>query len=198
MNKYAAGGLIFAAGSAVGALVTWLICRKEIKIKEEEIQSVISSFTKMQEENAKANREKPDILSVAEAMTKTANELVTHTVDYSKISIEEDSEEEIEEEEPPVAPLYEEVNHDEPYVLNRLPYAGEDDDYTRFEVKLYSDGTYADRYDKELEIEEYIGRKMMDYAINSDQDEIFIRNEELLLDIDITKDARTYDEVMFG
>ena len=33
---------------------------------------------------------------------------------------------------------------------------------------------------------------------NTDKDEVFIRNEDLGLDIDITKDTRTYDEVMFG
>ena len=34
--------------------------------------------------------------------------------------------------------------------------------------------------------------------IITDKDEIFIRKDELSLDLDITKDARTYDEVRFG
>ena len=59
-------------------------------------------------------------------------------------------------------------------------------------------GTMIDSRDQEMEIEEYIGKNMMDYIANTDKDEIIIRNDELSLDLDITKDARTYDEVMFG
>ena len=39
---------------------------------------------------------------------------------------------------------------------------------------------------------------MMDYVENTEKDEIFIRNDELNIDVDIRKDTRTYDEVMFG
>ena len=208
--------LIFIAGSIVGAGITFLTTRKILNDKAEakyealyqkDKQSLIDSIAEYREKDkkrAEAAREKPPLTLYVDAINK-ANEREAAKearVNYSSISTGNvKGEEEIEDD--AEAPLIDTTLIDEdtdtsgPYVMKRWPNPSESE-YTQLEVTYYSDGTYADTRDTEMEIEDYIGKKMMDYVANTDKDEIFIRNDELGLDIDITKDSRTYDEVMFG
>lgn len=208
--------LIFIAGSIVGAGITFLTTRKILNDKAEakyealyqkDKQSLIDSIAEYREKDkkrAEAAREKPPLTLYVDAINK-ANEREAAKearVNYSSISTGNvKDEEEIEDD--AEAPLIDTTLIDEdtdtsgPYVMKRWPNPSESE-YTQLEVTYYSDGTYADTRDTEMEIEDYIGKKMMDYVANTDKDEIFIRNDELGLDIDITKDSRTYDEVMFG
>lgn len=208
--------LIFIAGSIVGAGITFLTTRKILNDKAEakyealyqkDKQSLIDSIAEYREKDkkrAEAAREKPPLTLYVDAINK-ANEREAAKearVNYSSISTGNVKEEE-EIEDDAEAPLIDSTLIDEgtdtsgPYVMKRWPNPSESE-YTQLEVTYYSDGTYADTRDTEMEIEDYIGKKMMDYVANTDKDEIFIRNDELGLDIDITKDSRTYDEVMFG
>lgn len=208
--------LIFIAGSIVGAGITFLTTRKILNDKAEakyealyqkDKQSLIDSIAEYREKDkkrAEAAREKPPLTLYVDAINK-ANEREAAKearVNYSSISTgNAKGEEEIEDD--AEAPLIDTTLIDEdtdtsgPYVMKRWPNPSESE-YTQLEVTYYSDGTYADTRDTEMEIEDYIGKKMMDYVANTDKDEVFIRNDELGLDIDITKDSRTYDEVMFG
>lgn len=208
--------LIFIAGSIVGAGITFLTTRKILNDKAEakyealyqkDKQSLIDSIAEYREKDkkrAEAAREKPPLTLYVDAINK-ANEREAAKearVNYSSISTGNvKGEEEIEDD--AEAPLIDTTLIDEdtdtsgPYVMKRWPNPSESE-YTQLEVTYYSDGTYADTRDTEMEIEDYIGKKMMDYVANTDKDEVFIRNDELGLDIDITKDSRTYDEVMFG
>lgn len=208
--------LIFITGSIVGAGITFLTTRKILNDKAEakyealyqkDKQSLIDSIAEYREKDkkrAEAAREKPPLTLYVDAINK-ANEREAAKearVNYSSISTGNAKEEE-EIEDDAEAPLIDSTLIDEdtdtsgPYVMKRWPNPSESE-YTQLEVTYYSDGTYADTRDTEMEIEDYIGKKMMDYVANTDKDEIFIRNDELGLDIDITKDSRTYDEVMFG
>jgi hypothetical protein len=205
--------LIFIAGSIIGAGITFLTTRKILNDKAEakyealyqkDKQSLIDSIAEYREKDkkrAEAAREKPPLTLYVDAINK-ANEREAARVNYSSISTGNAKEEE-EIEDDAEAPLIDSTLIDEdtdtsgPYVMKRWPNPSESE-YTQLEVTYYSDGTYADTRDTEMEIEDYIGKKMMDYVANTDKDEIFIRNDELGLDIDITKDSRTYDEVMFG
>lgn len=208
--------LIFIAGSIVGAGITFLTTRKILNYKAEakyealyqkDKQSLIDSIAEYREKDkkrAEAAREKPPLALYVDAINKANEREATKEarVNYSSISTGNVKEEE-EIEDDAEAPLIDSTLIDEdtdtsgPYAMKRWPNPSESE-YTQLEVTYYSDGTYADTRDTEMEIEDYIGKKMMDYVANTDKDEIFIRNDELGLDIDITKDSRTYDEVMFG
>ena len=217
--------IIFLTGSLVGAGITYIATKKIVEDKankkfealyQEELQSVKESYKYLAEADKKRAEEaknKPSLAVYTEAMEKakeremarqtamtTAN---SHYTNYSNITTTMNTLEDNDIEDDANAPLIdntlidEETDTSQPYVLKRWPNPSESE-YTQIEVTYYSDGTYADKLDAEMEIEDYIGKKMMDYVSNSDKDEIFIRNEELYIDIDITKDPRTYDEVMFG
>lgn len=206
--------IIFLVGAAISSGITYFVTKKVIEEKveikyeaqyQEELKSVKESFAYLAEEDrkkAEAAKSKPSIDIYTEAINKARareEEAEARKVNYSKpatIGLEDD---EIEDD--ANTPLIdttiidEDTDTSQPYILKRIP---DDEDYTRVSVTYYADGTYADSRDTEMEIEEYIGKKMMDYVANTDKDEVFIRNEDLGLDIDITKDTRTYDEVMFG
>lgn len=223
MNNILKGGIIFSAGAGIGAVTSWFITKRVCDEKRhEEIKEVVKSFVQLQkdnEEKAELAKNKPDILTVAKAMQATEATTMEHEsephpnpfgdisvpkTNYAKIpegeisENKEPAEDLIDISDPPLGPANAEADTKEPYILNRPPHEDDEPFYTVITVMYYMDGTYADTHGREMEIEEYIGRKMMEYIENSKDDEIFIRNDALELDFDIVKDARTYDEVMFG
>ena len=213
--------IIFIAGSLVGAGITFLTTRQIIEKKAEEKYEALyekdkkswmesmSEYLEKDKKRAEAAKNKPTLADYAQAVAKARERELAEAmekeerINYSSISAATTEEQTEEVEDDAEAPLIDKTLIDEdtdtskPYILKRWPSAAESD-YTQLEVTYYSDGTYADSRDAEMEIEDYIGKKMMDYVANTDKDEVFIRNDELALDIDITKDNRTYDEVMFG
>lgn len=198
--------IIFVSGLAVGAVGAWLITKHHYRqIADEEIESVKQSFKKLQEDaqkRADAAKNKPDMTAYME-MTKAKEEPEapeTKVINYSGFTSDNEPEEQevINREDLLPKPIDAKVDRTKPYLINRLPYSTEDPDYTSITVVYYADGTYADSHGTEMEIEDYIGSALMGYIEETDKEELFIRNEELGVDIDIVKDARTYDEIMFG
>ena len=214
--------IIFTVGALIGAGVSWFVTQQYYKkIADEEIESVKESFSYLQkeaQERADAAKNKPsiDIMAQALKMQKESLPTVDHSslddtqepdtnkVNYSNFSAEEIEETESEDEPEPeeyelqIAPIKDTKGNGEPYVLKQPSRDSEPPYYTTILLIYYSDGTYADSHGVEHEVEDYIGRKMMEYVEKTDKDEVFIRNDELQIDLDIVKDARTYDEVMFG
>lgn len=218
--------IIFLTGTIIGSGVTYILTKTVIgkKVEEkyekqyqEELQSVKDSFAYLAAEDkkkAEVAKNKPPLAIYTQALDQARAreaEADKNRFNYSNVSTQSRSDDadpgslgeavaqEMDEEDAPIDTtlIDETTDTSQPYILKRWPSTSESD-YTQLEVTYYSDGTYADSRDQEMEIEEYIGKTMMDYIANTDKDEIFIRNDELSLDLDITKDARTYDEVMFG
>ena len=208
--------IIFLVGTVIGSGITFLVTKKIVEKKAEEkyeaiyqkdLESVKASFMELNEaakERAAAAREKPSLEIYTEALNKAKEREAEKKINYTNFTEEAKTEESEEDNEDENTPLVDKTLIDEttdtsqPYILKRMPNPNEDPNFTPIEVTYYADGTYADSRDAEMEIEDYIGRKMMDYVENTDKDEVFIRNEELCIDVDIRKDTRTYDEVMFG
>ena len=202
--------IIFVVGAAIGATGAWFFTKRYYKKKaDEEIESVKQSFKKLQEDaqkRANAAKNKPDLSVYMEALNKSEENQEPETpnepkvINYSGFTEmpEPEDTEVIDRKELLPKPIEPNVDRTKPYLINRLPYADEDPDYTQITVIYYADGTYADPHGKEMEIEDYIGVNMMGYIEETDKEEVFIRNEELGVDIGIVKDARTYDEIMFG
>lgn len=203
--------IIFTIGAGIGAAAAWYFTKRYYKkLADDEIASVKDAFAKLREDaqkRAEAAKNKPDLSKYVEALNKIEErevknnpeqEVNTHAVNYTDFT-EEDEENDIPVREKLMPqPIEKNVDRTKPYLLNRMPYSDEDPDYTQIEVRYYADGTYADSQGREMEIEDYIGANLMGYVEETDKDEIFIRNEELGVDIDIVKDVRTYDDIMFG
>jgi len=210
--------IIFAIGVALGSVITFAVLNKKLDNKhkalyEKELESVRQAFAAYSEsakEKAEASKNKPslDIYTKALDMARKQEldessikniEVDAHKIDYSNFQGEDFEETDSDEPEVDNSTLVEPgTDMTKPYILKRMPSPNERPYYTPINIVYYVDGTYADTHGSEMEIEEYIGKAMMDYVEHTEKDEIFIRNDELGIDIDITKSDRTYDEIMFG
>lgn len=197
--------IIFTAGGLIGAGVAWFFTKKYYRERtEKEIESVKEAYDRLKEDiqkRADAAKSKPDLSVYMEALKKSEEKAATSApINYSGFTsgIEEPDEPEPIEYVPTARPIDKEVDHSKPYLLDRMPYPNEKPYHSLITVIYYADGTYADQHGTEVEVEDYIGTDMMGYIEETSKDEIFIRNEELELDVDIIKDNRTYDDVMFG
>ena len=200
----AKNGIIFAAGGLIGAGLAWFFTRRYYRERtEKEIESVKEAYDRLREDaqkRADAAKSKPDLSVYVEALKKAEEkEANTTPINYSGFTDEADQEDEPEETYVHTArPIEKDVDHSKPYLLDRMPYPNEKPYHSLITVIYYADGTYADQHGTEVEIEDYIGSEMMGYIEETSKEEVFIRNEELELDVDIIKDSSTYDEVMFG
>lgn len=197
--------IIFTAGGLIGAGVAWFLTKKYYRERtEKEIESVKEAYDRLKEDiqkRADAAKSKPDLSVYMEALKKSEEKAATPApVNYSGFTsgTEEPDEPEPIEYVSTARPIDKEVDHSKPYLLDRMPYPNEKPYHSLITVIYYADGTYADQHGTEVEVEDYIGTDMMGYIEETSKDEIFIRNEELELDVDIIKDNRTYDDVMFG
>ena len=197
--------IIFTAGGLIGAGVAWFLTKKYYRERtEKEIESVKEAYDRLKEDiqkRADAAKSKPDLSVYMEALKKSEEKAAAPTpINYSGFTsgTEEPDEPEPIEYVSTARPIEKEVDHSKPYLLDRMPYPNEKPYHSLITVIYYADGTYADQHGTEVEVEDYIGTDMMGYIEETSKDEIFIRNEELELDVDIIKDNRTYDDVMFG
>lgn len=159
--------IIFAAGAAIGSVITYFAVKgKYAKIAQEEIDSVYETFSKIDQENRKK----------AEA--------AKNKPDISTIKVE---------------PVMDTVNELEkydaldPYMVTMDEF-NELDGLEKVTILLYSDGVFADDINNEVDVDDFIGTKLHDYIESHDMDEMYVRNYKIGMDVEIVKDARTYEE----
>lgn len=203
MNCKLINALMFAAGAAVGSVVTWKVVKtKYDRLIQEEIDSVKEAFAEVYN-----NREET---SEEECCDETDDEdepvAVARQINWSEL---EDLEEEDEEYTPTSEDLleYESLTHKyhdekgganevrkEPYVI--APYDfGELDGYSQVELTYYLDGILEDdEYHIVTDADELIGPKALTTFGEYEDDAVFVRNDYLRADFQILKDYRTYDE----
>lgn len=178
--------LIFAAGAAVGGLVTWRILNRKYEERiHEEVQDLRARFSDKEEtcsegedEPASENAEeepvsyvgkKPDLSEYKEVLDKYRSEAEEETA-----TAEEDG---------------------EPYVIDPDIF-GEDDFETEF-LTLYADGVLTDDRDFPIEdIKGHVGSDWQNHFGEYDQPEcVCVRNIWLKTDYEICKDDRKYADL---
>lgn len=202
MNCKLINALMFAAGAAIGSVVTWKVVKtKYDRLIQEEIDSVKEAFAEVYgEHDDKSDDEHP------EEDEEDEPKEVGHQIDWSEL---EDLDEEEEEYVPTQEDLLEYASlvhnyHDEkggahevkkePYVI--APYDfGEVDGYSTVELTYYMDGILEDdEYHIVTDADELIGPKALNTFGEYEDDSVFVRNDYLRTDFQILKDYRTYDE----
>lgn len=173
---------IFAAGAAVGSVVTWnLVKTKYEQIAKDEIESVKEVLgRKCQNEN--------DPIDDAEIVNEDGKDIdkcekILDSNGYRKYSDKTKRE----EEEDDMAP----------YVI--VPEAFEEND--NYDVKTlfyYADGVLTDEHDNVIEdIESVVGEESLthfgDYP--DDPDVVYVRNELTMTDYEVLADDRKYSEL---
>ena len=204
MNCKFINALMFAAGAAIGSVVTWKVVKtKYDKLIQEEIDSVKEAFAEVYSNREdSSDNECPD----EEDEDSDPEEGTHHQINWSEL---EDLNEEEEEYTPTPEDLLEYASlthnyHDEkggahvvkkePYVIAPYDY-GEVDGYNTIELTYYLDGILEDdEYHIVTDADELIGPKALNTFGEYEDDAVFVRNDHLRTDFQILKDYRTYDE----
>lgn len=183
LNKF----LIFAAGAAIGSVVTWkyLKTKYELVEYEEEIESEEETEEETESELVLVPDNKAHIAEYAKILNDTA---------YGSEPIEAD---EIKKDPKMVRYIKKEVaDVERPYVIPPEEF-GEFDDYETISLTYYADGVLADDMDECVEdVDHIVGTDSLTHFGEYEDDSVFVRNDSLKADYEILLDSRPYSEVV--
>lgn len=184
--------LIFILGSLFGSVSTWSYVKKKYeKISKEEIDSVKETFSKLTKKSdneefselskeAGEKEESSPLKKNSEKQKEDYNEY-QDIVNYSGYSEPEKKKE--------VEPV------DGPYVISP-DECGEYDDYEVLCWTYYADEYLADEDDELVDdIEGTIGYESLRHFGEYEDDVLYVRNDDLNTDYEITLDSRKYADV---
>lgn len=209
---------IFTAGAAIGSVVTWKVIKtKYEQISKEEIESVREEYQRL----TKIMRMEIDACRKATAAhTKVDDAVDEDEDDEANIDYPDDDDRDFTEKEKEQIEYYkitsryrgsyeesnenneegEEYGDDEvpyingPYVITPEDFASSPPGYNCCPLDYYKDGVLADGWGVTMDIEETIGEEALDHFGEYVDDVVYVRNERLELDYEVTRDPRTYKE----
>ena len=185
-------GMIFAAGAAIGSVVTWkMVKTKYEQIAQEEIESVREAFGRGNDDTEEPSENEEE--NVVTAGPSVAEEIrgIVEKLGYTAESIEkeepnEEKEESKEEED-------EEDMNSKPYVISPDEFG--DCEYITVSLSYYLDGIVTNEQGKIVaNTDELIGEDFADHLGEYEDDSVFVRNDRLGMDFEILKDYRDYYE----
>ena len=192
MNCKFTNVLMFAAGAAIGSAVTWKILQtKYEQIVQEEIASVKEALADMATDDSQS----VDDDTEDEEEDRYYKSERPHQINWDEL--EDLDEEEEYEEYAELAGMYSneeggtEKVAKEPYVIS--PYDFDEIGYRTIELTYYADGILEDE-DHEIvtDVDDLIGVGSLNTFGEYEEDSVFVRNEQLRIDIQILRDYRTY------
>ena len=208
---------IFTAGAAIGSVVTWKVIKtKYEQISKEEIESVREEYQRL----TKIMRMEIDACRKATAAHTKVDNAVDEDDDGADVDYPDDDDRDFTEKEKEQVEYYkitsryrgsyeensenneegEEDGDDEvpyingPYVITPEDFASSPPGYNCCPLDYYKDGTLADGWGVPMDIEETIGEEALDHFGEYVDDVVYVRNERLELDYEVTRDPRTYKE----
>lgn len=169
--------LIFAAGAAIGAAVTWkLIETRYKKLVEEEVESMDEYYRN------KYGVEEPDVENESQEVDdqvdirEYAKTLASQKyINYSNVERDEE-----------VAEV------DRPYVIPPEEY-GELSGYETVTLYYHADGVLTDDQNEIVEdVDDVVGEDFSDHFGEYEDDSVFVRNDAKRVDYEILYDPSTY------
>lgn len=192
-------GVIFAAGAAVGSVVTWMLVKtKYEQIANEEIESVKEVFSQRKGITIKdvaeaAVKEGLDVdieLSEKERSIEEIRDMVQELgYKNEQVMKEKEKEKEDEEEED------EDMDYGKPYVI--APEESWEQDYPTISLTYYEgDGVLTDDHDRLIKnVDELVGEDFASHFGEYEDDSVFIRNDKLKVYYEILRDYGSYSEI---
>lgn len=180
---------IFLLGAMLGSAAAWSYAKDKYQaISDEEIESVKETYKKREadimaaREILKTATEKPDVKEYASAVSKTG---YTNYSESETPEIQEETEDDAEE--TPYGP---------PHVIPPEEFAY-DDIYEKIGMVLYSDNVLVDEDDQVVtDADDIVGTEYPDYFGEYDDDVVYVRNDRLKADYEISKDPRRYATII--
>ena len=195
MNYKIVNALLFTAGVVVGSVATWKFVETKYKrIAQEEIESVKEAFSKNRVENSSVESDEDNTEDDTED-DEIQNEDEVDPQDEMYVQAQYEAE---------IRRLgYASASNQEkgggepvylaPYVITPDEFG--EDGYDTAMLSYYSDGDLEDEYWNVIgNIEDIIGKEFEDRVGEYANDTVFIRNEQLHTDYEVTYDRRTHAE----
>lgn len=173
---------IFVVGSAVGSVVTWkLIETKYKRIAQEEIDSVREVYARV---HGDPDEEPDEDQEVIEEVPDEYYDIIQSNGYGENDEADEEKEED-----------YDEEMISKPYVISEEEY--DDNGYETETLYYYDDGmlVYSITDEAIYEVDEVVGEDSLTQLLESGEDYIYVRNDELGIDFEILRDRRNYSEV---
>lgn len=209
MNKKLFNVVLVTVGAAVGSAVTWFVVKtKYEKIIQEEIDSVKEEYQYLRgmlidEETA---NEVQDVTQ--EIQNESTDESVEgddnifepssdEVFEYHRIasnyrSSEDDKDD---DKEGGMGDIDEAPYINGPYVISPDDFRCSPPGYNAQALDYFSDGILADSWGMKMDIEETIGEDSLNHFGEYTDDIVYVRNERLEIDYEVTADLREYGEV---
>lgn len=189
MNSTLNKVLIFAAGAAIGSVVTWKFLKtKYEQLVQEEIASVKEVFSRRNNESAdEPEMDQQLAMDFDEKDVAQYNNIVKNEgyTDYSNIT----------------KPKQEAVNvvkdDERPYVISPDEF-DTIDEYEAVSLTYFADGVLADEWDNvidEDEIDTLVGEDSLTHFGEYESDAVHVRNDLFKTDYEILLDVRNYGDV---
>jgi hypothetical protein len=186
--------LYFLLGAAIGAGGSWIFLKNKYEKKaDEEIESVKELYKRMFLSPGKDKEEKKE---KPETETKDEKETaVRFNSDKGDIKdfVEKLRESGYNDSAANYEKQYLKEPMDQPYVITHDEF-GEFSDYETIELRLYADGTLTDGEDEPVDddITDMIGEDFASHFGEYEDDAVYIRNDERMVDYEILRDERNY------
>lgn len=195
MNNEVAGFIIFAAGAAIGSIVTWkLVKTKYERIAKEEIDSVKEVFSKKKDTTPKTFEPKkfePEKFEPKKFEPEKEEPEQPKTYDYTEVLSKYGYRKDEEDEEKG------EQMKEGPYVISPDEFG--ENGYTLESFTYYADDVLTDEFDEIIyDLENTVGEDFASHFGEYEEDSVFIRNDELETDFEILRDLRNYSDVVQG
>lgn len=183
MNKLL-GVFIFAAGAAVGSVVTWkLLKTKYERIAQEEIDSVKEAFSQ------RVNSDDNDIKNDTEK-DKTEDDDEEYFVRVNDLGYTRSSVSYVNEVKKKGGGTVK-----RPYVITPDEF-GEIYEYDTISLRYYADKVLTDEDDVVItNVDEIIGEDSLTHFGEYEDDSVFVRNDEMKADYEILLDLRKYYDI---
>lgn len=176
--------LIFAVGAAIGSIVTWKLSKNKYEnIANEEIESVLNTYSKLKKIKDNEEKENPKENDIGtdenEKEVDEVNDMVKE-LGYISNTDEDDEEDEL-------APT-------EPYII--IPEEAGDCEYPIITLYYYEDGIVSDDRGRIIDnIDELVMKDFASHFGEYEDDSVYVRNDNLAVDYEILKDCRKYSEI---
>jgi hypothetical protein len=176
--------LIFAAGVAVGALVSYKVFKTKYEIiVQEESESFRETYNRMKAEH---EAEMEEYEAIERAKKPDLSEYRNKLKEQGYVGYSEEETEEV-------------TKVERPYVISPSEY-GELDGYETVSLTYFKDGVLTTDYDDEEVdyVDDVVGLDSLEHfgEYDSDPDTVFVRNDRLKVDYEIMRDNRNYSDVV--
>lgn len=187
MNSTLSKVLIFVGGAATGAVVTWRLLKPYYdKIVNEELASIKEAYARKYGEQ-QAEEELKDEPEEVEELCEDAKEYVETVVTEGYMNYSD------------IKQMTKNIrNLNLPYVIAPEEF-GDMGDYDIEYLTYYADGTLANEMDEPIiDVEDVVGADALKHfgTDTSEPELVFVRNDELRKDFEISLDSRKYSDVV--